>query len=256
MAGHDSCDLRRHLDSVVSETPIRDIVDRCRVWESHTDSDARRFSRPGPERALPVCTVDDPGCGRDDRMVAVVTTLLTAPDQLELRWLLPTPVAPAPPPKPVPSAVEQLLQPLLVGTQALEPVPPVKTGITDIETLLQSLLPRVLTSALPALPGLMRRGWTAVVCFSCGKAGHGATRCPELNETFPFMLPGCVVLMDARTFAGEVAVVVASPADLAEVVAVDVTSSPESGTRLQVPDFASDFDSGPGRPSLESEGIL
>ena len=26
-----SCELRRHLDSVPPETPIRDVVDRCRV---------------------------------------------------------------------------------------------------------------------------------------------------------------------------------------------------------------------------------
>ena len=32
-----------------------------------------------------------------------------------------------------------------------------------------------------------------MVCFSCGKAGHGVGRCPELNETFPFMLPGWMV---------------------------------------------------------------
>ena len=32
IAGHNSCELRRHLDSVPSETPMRDIVDRCRVW--------------------------------------------------------------------------------------------------------------------------------------------------------------------------------------------------------------------------------
>ena len=29
-----------------------------------------------------------------------------------------------------------------------------------------------------------------MVCFSCGKAGHSTTRCPTLDETFPFMLPG------------------------------------------------------------------
>ena len=32
IAGHLNCALRRHLDSVPPETPIRDIVDRCRVW--------------------------------------------------------------------------------------------------------------------------------------------------------------------------------------------------------------------------------
>ena len=31
IAGHDSCELRRHLDSLALETPIRDIVDRCQV---------------------------------------------------------------------------------------------------------------------------------------------------------------------------------------------------------------------------------
>ena len=34
VARHDSCALRRHLDSVPPETPIRDIVDRCRVWRA------------------------------------------------------------------------------------------------------------------------------------------------------------------------------------------------------------------------------
>ena len=37
IAGHSSCELRRYLDSVPPETPIRDVVDRCRVWESHAD---------------------------------------------------------------------------------------------------------------------------------------------------------------------------------------------------------------------------
>ena len=35
IAGHSNCELRRHLDSVPPETPIRDVVDRCRIWESH-----------------------------------------------------------------------------------------------------------------------------------------------------------------------------------------------------------------------------
>ena len=28
------------------------------------------------------------------------------------------------------------------------------------------------------------------MCFSCEKSGHSVTRCPTLDESFPFMLPG------------------------------------------------------------------
>ena len=60
VAGHENCALRRHLDSVPPETPIRDIVDRCRVWESHADPGARRIVKPTLELTLPVDTVDEP----------------------------------------------------------------------------------------------------------------------------------------------------------------------------------------------------
>ena len=36
----------------------------------------------------------------------------------------------------------------------------------------------------------MRRNWSDVKCFSCGKPGHSANRCPTLDVTFPFILPG------------------------------------------------------------------
>ena len=34
ISGHNSCELWRHLDSVPPDTPIRDVVDRCCIWES------------------------------------------------------------------------------------------------------------------------------------------------------------------------------------------------------------------------------
>ena len=71
--------------------------------------------------------------------------------------------------KPVPTELESWLQRLLGEVQAPKP------GITDLETLPQSLPPGILAT---------------IVCVSCGKAGHGVGRCPKLNETFPFMLPG------------------------------------------------------------------
>ena len=36
--GQVECSLRRHLDSVGPDTPMEDIVDRCRVWESHAEN--------------------------------------------------------------------------------------------------------------------------------------------------------------------------------------------------------------------------
>ena len=186
------CALRRHLDSVALAIPIRDIVDRCRVWESHADTEARRFSKPGPERALPIYVVDELGCGLDDRMVAAVTIPPAVPDQLEtlLRRLLPNKEVPVSPPKPVPTELESLLQRLLEGVQAPEAHSATQNWDYrhgDFVTRPVSGMP---ATASRARPGPIRRDLATVVCFSCGKVGHGMGRCPELNETFPFMLLG------------------------------------------------------------------
>ena len=38
IAGQGQCTLRRQLDGFAQDTPIGEIVDSCRVWESHSDS--------------------------------------------------------------------------------------------------------------------------------------------------------------------------------------------------------------------------
>ena len=89
------------------------------MWESHSDTGVWRIVRPGPERALPVYTVDDPGLA--DRMVAAVAAPPVGSDGLEalLRCLLPnTPV----PPKPIATELESLLQRLLTGVPAPTPL--------------------------------------------------------------------------------------------------------------------------------------
>ena len=60
IAGHGSCELRRYLDCVPPDTPLRDRVDRCRVWESHADAEIRRVSKPTPEPAYPAYVVNEP----------------------------------------------------------------------------------------------------------------------------------------------------------------------------------------------------
>ena len=66
------------------ETPIRDIVDRCRVWESHADSDVQRASKPGPDTVFPAYSVSDPEGRVDDLRVAAVATPQSTPDQDQL----------------------------------------------------------------------------------------------------------------------------------------------------------------------------
>ena len=46
--GQEHRALRRHLDSVGPDTPISDIVDRCRVWESHDECNSRPMARHEP----------------------------------------------------------------------------------------------------------------------------------------------------------------------------------------------------------------
>ena len=60
IAGHENCDLRRYLDCVPPDTPLRDIVDRCRVWESHETTEIRRVSKPIPEPVYPTYVVEQP----------------------------------------------------------------------------------------------------------------------------------------------------------------------------------------------------
>ena len=144
IAGHNSCELHRHFDSVPPETPIRDIVDQCRVWESHAGSDVRWVSKPGPDPVYPTYVVSGPYRGVDDIRVAAITTPQSTPHQV-------------------------------AETQARQPVPAAATGLAGLETLLRNLLSGNLAPVRQPRPGPIRRNWNAVVCFSCGKAGHSAT---------------------------------------------------------------------------------
>ena len=83
MVGHSSCELRRHLDSVPPETPIRDVMDRCRIWESHADPAVRRVSKPSPDQIYPAYEVGDSDSISETTRVAAVTQPRSGPHQLE-----------------------------------------------------------------------------------------------------------------------------------------------------------------------------
>ena len=83
IASHSNCDLRRHLDSVPPKTPIRDVVDRCCVWESHADPAVRRVSKPSPDPIYPASVVGDADNSSETTRVAVVTGQKSSSNQLE-----------------------------------------------------------------------------------------------------------------------------------------------------------------------------
>ena len=103
ITGQDSCALRRHLDSVSPETPMRDIVDRCRVWESHTEFEDRRGWHPSPDQSRPVYTISDGGNTGDDLREVADDMTPEAQDMLEslMQHLLPTPAVSLPKATPI-----------------------------------------------------------------------------------------------------------------------------------------------------------
>ena len=102
-----------------------------------------------------------------------------------MRHLLPTP----PEETPIPSERDQLIQRLMGNTHPVQPLQQECSSFTDMEILLQNLLP-VGSPVTEEPQPTERQNRSTVVCFSCGEPGHAASRCPTLNETFPFLPTG------------------------------------------------------------------
>ena len=194
IAGHESCDLRRYLDCVPPNTPLRDIVNRCRVWESHSDSSGQRVSKPTPEPAYPAYVVKKSERDPDPvRTVTVNKPERSVDDSKELlRKLVEilTPVATATARAPEPSVMYKLVKLLMEKVATRKPVSPAPAKPTKLETRLQTFFKGKQLPNQQFRPRPVRRNWSEVKCFSCGKTGHSATRCPTLDVTFPFILPG------------------------------------------------------------------
>ena len=85
-----------------------------------------------------------------------------------------------PAPMPEVPAVEKLLQRLVGETQSRPP--PVMSPLepAGLEQMLRSFLAgQQQQQRPPPRQQPVRRDWNGVVCFSCGKSGHAATRCPN-----------------------------------------------------------------------------
>ena len=142
IAGHGSCELRRYLDCVTPDTPLRDIVDRCRVWESHADSEVRRVSKPMPEPAYPAYVVNELEYETEPVRVVTVNNPNSSVDQMEelLKRLLAvlTPAVPTLAKAPETSPMDKLVQLLLSETGKRKPAPPVPAEPAGLETMLRT----------------------------------------------------------------------------------------------------------------------
>ena len=192
IAGHGSCDLRRHLDCLPPDTPLRDIVDRCRVWESHAELAERNVNQP--KLTYPAYAVkpmeEEPDVVR---AVSVDKSASPVEDKSEIIKKIVDMLAPGSNlirKATEPSAFDKLVHMLREHVVERKPAVPETTAPTALETKFKTFL----DSGRRAYQGLgtqlIQRDWSAVKCFSCGNCGHSAARCPKLDITFPFMLPG------------------------------------------------------------------
>ena len=197
IAGHDNCDLRRHLDSVPPETPIRDVVERCRVWESHADPIVRRIAKPTPDLTYPTYAVGNADKDREVIKVAAVTGV--GSDQNQLQDLLRRIISAVERPTPTPEISD--IKKLLLQLTRVPPDGPAPVVDTPVPPTLEQILQSVLDGQhrrqrqpqrqrQPPKQRSVRRAWADVICFSCGKTGHAATRCPDYNDSLPFLQPG------------------------------------------------------------------
>ena len=147
-----------------------------------------------PEPVYPTYVVEQPDYETEPVCVVTVNKPNSLVDQSEevLKKLLAvlTPMAPPPARAPDLSPMDKLVQLLLSETAKREPAPPTPAEPPGLEKLLQTYFTGQQSPRQGPRFGQVRSNWSEFKCFSCGLTGHSATRCPTLDITFPFILPG------------------------------------------------------------------
>ena len=178
IAAQRGCGLRRHLDSVPPDTPIRDIVDCCRVWESH--SEQKKGSAPGAglDQEIPGMSGDsrEPGCPEVDSRIPVAVANVIQSDI---------------------GAPRRGGGRMQSGRPSGNHVLPDCTTVTgrsggksgrgeDAGAGSLSVVSEVGITGRSQLSEVEQ----VTVCFSCGRPGHGVNRRSRVDTSFPFLPHG------------------------------------------------------------------
>ena len=83
IASQQSCDLRWHLDSATPETSIVDIVDSCRIWESHAEPITVKHRCQDTVYRKPKLLMPPPAT---DSSVFTVESVMPTSDESTRRW--------------------------------------------------------------------------------------------------------------------------------------------------------------------------
>ena len=171
------CGLRRHLDSVPPDTPIRDIVDRCRVWESHSER------KTGSARAFRECPMTPgslkfPDRNHSSQLVPVASVIQSdAVAHQKGGGGGSSQIAPL---DIMSSLIAQLLRTAQEDYSAEVKVPP-DAGARP---------PSIVSEVGSVGQNQSSEGEQVMVCFSCGRPGHGVNRCSRVDTSFPFLPQG------------------------------------------------------------------
>ena len=113
---------------------MTDIVDCCRVWESHleVEIEPRTSANRRPARAICQVTVDEQAPAASPKTETLEDII---------RKLLPTPALPPPQADPIPSDRDLLIQRLMGVICPPKPVAQERSAVTELETMLLNWLP-------------------------------------------------------------------------------------------------------------------
>ena len=154
------------------------------------------MSKPVSDPVYPTYKVEQPEYEDEPVCLVSVNKQSNPTDQTEelLRKLVEalTPVEPITTPVKASDSItlnklSELLMSKVVGSKPEVPKVVVPTGL---EEMLRSYFMGLPSTGLGPRSRPLRKDWSDMKCFSCGKSGHSATRCPTLDVSFPFILPG------------------------------------------------------------------